>query len=585
MQRNSIIEVPTVIRMLFFILILVFVRNSFSFAQEGKVSVYSLNTNWLGEDDLKKWDKLTEQHKDADVLLNRSNDEYLEYETIVQDNGLSESKRSKKAKQHEEKAIEYYVKALKEYEDIYTDMLILLEDYLGDEEKKHPAFIEQQYFSEQAGTLYNEAGKAETELGREKLANANEMALNSIEKGITIFTSSPNEYQKQKPQETLETEEATEDLVINRKEYERYQKYISDTTIPDPVVVSQLMELEGDEASFKAFKEMWDQYQEDKDVSVKQDVIEQQISDSLLALEQRTNSNVADKDFIPDEEVLQGVSIQQEQEFDEHEIANDKIEKESDSYAEYTVKEKKETNKIEDKAYEVEDYNKVGEKQNSADKQVNADDGGVHVVPKEERGRGTTNVSIEGYEFRVQVAASKTQMTLKQIGAIYSGDLTIVEFKEGSFYRYQVRAFRLFSDAQASCSVTGVENAYIEAYKESKRIPLIQAVKETRELEQLIKTEGRLATIQPVEFSVQIAASRIRLSEEQILSIYSGNEYVSTVFEEGWYKYQVFAGGDLNRAFSILENCGVKRAFLVAYINGRKQVLYKALHEYKKYRQ
>jgi hypothetical protein len=108
-----------------------------------------------------------------------------------------------------------------------------------------------------------------------------------------------------------------------------------------------------------------------------------------------------------------------------------------------------------------------------------------------------------------------------------------------------------------------------------------QAVKETRTLEQQVKKFGRERMLCELDFGVQLAASKVRLSSEQLSRMYSGAYPLTTVFEGGWYKYQLLTGYDLQRALDLLEICGVDDAFLVAYKNGKKQILYKALHEYK----
>jgi hypothetical protein len=186
-------------------------------------------------------------------------------------------------------------------------------------------------------------------------------------------------------------------------------------------------------------------------------------------------------------------------------------------------------------------------------------------------------------EYRVQLAAGRSQMNHYQVATIYNGPLSVIEVKDGNLFKYQIRSFSLFTDAQLACSQSKVENAYLAAYKGSSSLLLADAVKETRPLEAQVKKIGKDRVVHEIEFAVQVAASKVRLTKAQLNEMYSGQWPITIVFEEGWYKYQILGGRNLQNTLDILENCGVNKAFLVAYKNGRKLILYKALHEYKSY--
>jgi hypothetical protein len=141
----------------------------------------------------------------------------------------------------------------------------------------------------------------------------------------------------------------------------------------------------------------------------------------------------------------------------------------------------------------------------------------------------------------------------------------------------------LLSDAQKICSQSGVNNAYIEAYDNFKRVPLGNAAEENRSLEKIVARKGKDRAFRQIDFSVQIAASKIKVGHEKISQIYKCTETISVVFENGLYKYQVYVGKNLDNAFKILEQCCQEKAFIVAYKNGRKITLQKAIQEYKNY--
>ncbi len=505
-----------------FIFIVLF---SISVLGQDGVPSFLLETEWLETKDQKKWDKLIEEHKEVDKLLSQSNELYLQADALAQESGADYEKNQKKVVKLENEAKDLYVEALEGYKDLYGSMLSVLESYIGEEEKQHAAYSEMIYFSDEATSLYKEVKKIETDTDKEKLTRANEMQLTSIEKGFSIFSTSTENYSN--TQVTQENAVDNNDVVLDNELYQKYKEYISDSLIPDPIVVEQLMEMEGDDATLYAFKELLQQGSFDYDNNT-QTSQGQPTDTSITAQTEQINSG--------QEEQQQVDQVQQ-----------------SNAQHEF-----------------------VGEQQESESLVKSA------MEASNSREYASPMVGVQ-HEFRVQVAASKAPMSLSQLKAVYLGEYSILEYKEGNFYKYQIKGFRLFTDAQAVCSSSGVENAYIMAYMGASSVPLIEAVKEARNLEQEVKKVGRLKALQSIEFSVQVAASRVRLLQEQLESIYSGTYDISIIFEEGWYKYQILAGNDLKFALDALETCGVRKAFLVAYKNGKKIKLYKALNEYKTY--
>lgn len=493
------------------------------------VPSFLFETDWLEISDQKKWDKLIEKHKEADILLKQSNDLNLEAGELAQEAGTDYEKNQKKVAKLEKEAMDIYAEALEEYKGIYEDMHDVIENYLGENDKKHAAYSEMISFSEEAANLYREVKKVETESDKEKITRANEMQLASIEKGIMIFTTPSQSIPK--PQNAAQSSTPAVyqegDVILDNELYQKYKRYISDSTIPDPIVAEQLMSMEGDAATFAAFKELWQQYSSEEGAQ------------NQLAQVQTEDTSI----------------VAQVEEINTESNTEETYEMQQDAIQEEFNREQKESETLVKSAIEA----------------------------TKTREYASSSVTGSQNDFRVQIAASKAPMSLPQLNAIYPGDYSILEYKEGSYYRYQIRGFKLFTDAQSVCSNTGVENAYILAYKESSSVPLMEAIKEARSLEQEVKNVGRLKALQSIEFTVQIAASRVRMSPEQLESVYSGNYKVSTVFEEGWYKYQILAGNDLKFALDALETCGVPKAYLVAYKNGKKIKLYKALNEYKTY--
>ena len=77
-------------------------------------------------------------------------------------------------------------------------------------------------------------------------------------------------------------------------------------------------------------------------------------------------------------------------------------------------------------------------------------------------------------------------------------------------------------------------------------------------------------------FRVQIAAHTIQINDDYLKSIYSGSYKIDEVYEEGWYKYQIGMFKTLEEAEKVLNESQVKKAFVVAYQDGRKLTLHQA---------
>ncbi len=77
------------------------------------------------------------------------------------------------------------------------------------------------------------------------------------------------------------------------------------------------------------------------------------------------------------------------------------------------------------------------------------------------------------------------------------------------------------------------------------------------------------------QYFVQIAASRTPISNQLLKSLYNGEDSVHTREEEGWIKYQLGGGESYEEARRIKQNVKVSGAFIVAYKNNAKQLLWK----------
>lgn len=494
-------------------------------------------TEWLEQTDQKKWSKFIDRHSDADNLLKQSNELYLQASTLAQEAGVDYEKNQKEVDKLEKKAFEIQLKALKEYREIYTGMYLLVVSYLSESDKNDATYSEMLYYAEEADGLYGEIKKIENKTDKDKLTRANEHKLNAVEHAIAILSGTAGETYTSGIIQTGPVKD--NEFVIDNELYQRYKKYISDSSIPNPVDATQLMDLEGDSATFNAFSQLWQQYTIDGKLP-----------------EQAKVETTEEPGFSEQEEQISEAVITEQQPTTSQTDAAPKAENET------TREDKFQQERIESESL----YTSAIEASNKVDNNYFERVGRLN-------------------EFRIQIAASKIPLSLSQVKTIYPGNLTIVEFKEGSYYKYQIRGINRFSRAQSICSNTKVTNAFLQAYNESGNISLSEAVVNARQFEDDVRNPGFENDYLNIEFSVQIAASRVRLSTEQLENLYSHDYPVSVVFEEGWYKYQILAGKNLKYALEVLESSGVRKAFLVAYKEGKKIKLYKAINEYKTYTQ
>jgi len=71
-------------------------------------------------------------------------------------------------------------------------------------------------------------------------------------------------------------------------------------------------------------------------------------------------------------------------------------------------------------------------------------------------------------------------------------------------------------------------------------------------------------------YKVQIAASRLKMPDQEIKNAYSGPEKVIETFEENRFKYSIGSFKHYKDAHIFLDSISVKGAFVIAYYNGKR---------------
>lgn len=169
--------------------------------------------------------------------------------------------------------------------------------------------------------------------------------------------------------------------------------------------------------------------------------------------------------------------------------------------------------------------------------------------------------------FVVQVAASREPMDESSLKKIYNGNLSIKLREEDNWYKYQIGHTNSYLEIKEVKNNVDVKGAFIAAYEGERKLKLWQAIKEVHSADDKII------------FVVQIAASKVRLSNEKINLIFSGNDHVVEIYEDGWYKYHIVCGNTYSAARRFKNLWGIKNAFIVAYKNNKKIDIRQAIRE------
>ena len=399
--------------LLFFLVAFLSFQNV-GFSQD-PVPKYLLDYEWLSGKDKKTWEKHLDKISEADELMRKSNELYIQAFNAQGDPSLREGKKKAKYKKLEGEALETTRKALNIYRESYSSMMSILDTYASEVTPDHPSLKESQKFKDEADLKYASIGKAKTTEEQKLFSEANEIYLLALEKTIVGIQTPPET--KITPSKSFISNE--QEVAINQDLYSMYQRYINNEDIPAPVGMQNLIVMESTDMSFEAFSDMWNRYQTDVDSMLEEE--KESSSDSSSESKNVTNQTSKDTELYEIADVKEDPAATQ---LLEEIVSNDNVTTPGVSVEKIAV-------------------------QNG-----------------------------EYIEFRVQIAASKTPLSITQIQAIYKDSKTITEVKDGSYYRYQIRGFHFIQDAQLVCSNSGVSEAYITSYRNQKPINLANAVKE-----------------------------------------------------------------------------------------------------------
>ncbi|MEE4197977.1 MAG: SPOR domain-containing protein [Bacteroidales bacterium] len=198
------------------------------------------------------------------------------------------------------------------------------------------------------------------------------------------------------------------------------------------------------------------------------------------------------------------------------------------------------------------------------------------IKPKKEQA-----APAEKIVFKVQIAADTKPLASSKLHQIYSGYHTIDSYTEDEWYKYAIGELSTFDEANKLRKECKVKGAFIIAFKDGKKINVLEAKKMVRECytPQIIKDWQEENT--RIIFRVQIAASQKELTPIQLKQKFCGEKYIYFSYEKPWYKYAAGNFSGYPEARRMKERIKVAGAFVVAYQYGEKLDIQQAIHKSK----
>lgn len=187
-------------------------------------------------------------------------------------------------------------------------------------------------------------------------------------------------------------------------------------------------------------------------------------------------------------------------------------------------------------------------------------------------------VPVRKITYKIQIAASRVELTRPVLIEKYSGDERINNALEDGWYKYSIGKFSTYAEAQAFKEGANVPDAFIIAYKENEKILLPEIAEKVKrgEMEDPRKKNPTnsntvvASTLSGLVYKVQIAATQIPARPSQVKQMYHGQQIVSIHQSKGWYKYTLGYFDTREKAENLRAKAGVPNSFVVAYKNGKE---------------
>ncbi|MFP4555264.1 MAG: hypothetical protein ACLFNU_00210 [Bacteroidales bacterium] len=201
-------------------------------------------------------------------------------------------------------------------------------------------------------------------------------------------------------------------------------------------------------------------------------------------------------------------------------------------------------------------------------------------LSKTEEGEETTpftkssskSVSISGKQdfikYHIQIAASRKPLTENELANIYSGKEDIMHFKEDDWEKYYISEFTRFDKAANASKNVGVRDAFVIAFCLGEKIIAYRA----RHVEKIFASTkfGKFHNDPNPQFRIQIASSKIPMSEWEAKRLGFEPSHVGIIYENKLFKYSIPGGNSLEEAKEIAKSTNIDGAFVVKYNKGKQ---------------
>lgn len=186
----------------------------------------------------------------------------------------------------------------------------------------------------------------------------------------------------------------------------------------------------------------------------------------------------------------------------------------------------------------------------------------------------------KGKHYRIQIAASRTQLNKIKISQIYDGKFTVDRVYENGWHRYTIGNFQTYADALETRKQLHVES-FITLYKNGKRVIPLSLGYTASECPGLEIIKGLNNAGGGIIFKLQIAASKKPLSKQYLKNIYCDNKDITEIYYDNWYKYSIGEYHNYYEAIEIKKNVNIHGAFIVAFRHNTPMNLFEAIHQKK----
>jgi hypothetical protein len=169
----------------------------------------------------------------------------------------------------------------------------------------------------------------------------------------------------------------------------------------------------------------------------------------------------------------------------------------------------------------------------------------------------------------IAAEADRFEAALYQIGEAFELEKLAI--------RDQGRAVQIYQDFPVEYNYGWEDDVTLEEVLAMNRNPVIKEPPQDIFGTVDKNTEIDSSLFAEIIFKVQIAAHTVPLTEEYLRTIYLGGMQIDMIYEEEWYKYSIGRYKTLEEATETLEECNVKKAFIVPYQEGKKLTIREAM--------